>query len=90
MNKFWFALWHSDEIRGTGAVEASTLPDALRVVSKRGVPRVGDRLEIGMHGFPPARYECVVITGTRDQGAGISAFSLDTSLSWRLLNTRAA
>lgn len=75
MNSFWFALWHSDEIRSTGSVAAVTLPDALRVVSKCRAPRLGDRLEIGVHGFPPARYRCV---------------EEEASLSWRLVMARAA
>lgn len=77
MNRFWFALWVGDAIRGTGAVEAASLPEALRVVSQRGVPKAGDRLEIGIDGFPPARYVCVFE-------------DFDTPLRWRLTNARAA
>jgi hypothetical protein len=77
MTRFWFTHCRGDEIRRTGALEAPTLPDALRVVSRRALPVAGDRLEIGAVGFPPARYECVFM-------------GFDSPLMWRLANDRAA
>lgn len=77
MPRFWFALCRGENIRGTGTLTASSLCDALRSVSRRGAPVAGDSLEIGLEGFPPARYECVF----RD---------FDTPLAWQLVNRMAA
>ena len=76
MTRFWFAMCRSENDAQTGIVEAPTLPDALHVVSQRAFPRPGDKLDIGMPGFPPARYECV-------------SFELGPR-SWRLVNRMAA
>lgn len=77
MTRFWFAHSRGDVIHRSGALEAPNLVEALRVVARRGNPTAGDRLDIGLAGFPPARYECVF------QG-------FETPLSWRLINSMAA
>lgn len=77
MTRYWFAHWRGQGVENTGALEAPSLQEALRLVARRGRPFAGDQLEIGMTGFPPARYECVL----EDFG---------TPLHWRLVNARAA
>ena len=73
MKRFWFAHVRGEEIHNSGSLVAGTLPEALRCVARRGLPSTGDRLDIGMEGFPPARYECVFQ-------------DVDVPLAWRLVN----
>ena len=48
-----------DETRQAGIIKSADFDEALRLVGQRVVVGRGDTLEIGVTGFPPARYECV-------------------------------
>lgn len=58
MSKFRFAVsnW---EGRQEGVVESDSFDAAVHSLGKHVSVRKGDTLEIGVPGFPPARYECV-------------------------------
>lgn len=58
MSKFRFAIsnW---EARREGIVEGDSFDQAVTVLGKHVDVHKGDLLEIGVTGFPPARYECV-------------------------------
>ena len=65
MSKFNFAL-SSIESRRDGIIESDSFASAVDELGKHVAVNKGDRLEIGVFGFPPARYECVgVIGGSR-------------------------
>lgn len=59
MPRFEFALSTADAVRQAGVVHSETFDDALSVVGNHITPNEGDTLEIGVRGFPPARFECV-------------------------------
>jgi hypothetical protein len=59
MTRFQFALKSTDEIRQAGVVQSESFDDALSLVSKHVTVQEGDTLEIGVAGFPPARYAFV-------------------------------
>ncbi len=59
MPQFHFALSRIGELRQNGVVQSESFNDALSVLSERVTATEGDVLEIGVTGFPPARYECV-------------------------------
>jgi len=59
MATYTFALSNSDEARQAGVIQSATFDEALRLVGERMSVTRGDTLEIGVRGFPPARYECV-------------------------------
>lgn len=59
MTRFEFALKSTDEIRQAGVVQSESFSDALSLVSKHVTVQDGDTLEIGVAGFPPARYAFV-------------------------------
>ena len=67
MTRFEFALKSPDEIRQAGVVQSESFSDALSLVSKHVSVQDGDTLEIGVAGFPPARFECV---WSLDEGTG--------------------
>ena len=48
-----------DDTRQAGIIKSANFDEALRLVGQRVVVSQGDTLEIGVKGFPPARYECV-------------------------------
>ena len=54
-------LGRDEEARILAAQEGHPLQleEALRLVGERMTVTRGDTLEIGVKGFPPARYECV-------------------------------
>jgi len=58
MSKYRFSVT-SLQKRQEGIVESDTFPDAVSALSKHMTVHKGDLLEIGVHGFPPARFECV-------------------------------
>ena len=70
MTRFEFALKSPDEIRQAGVVQSESFDDALSLVSKNVTVQDGDTLEIGVAGFPPARY------------AFVASDSID-AISWR-------
>jgi hypothetical protein len=60
MSKYQFAISSGPEsVRQAGVVESDTFDDAVILLGQRIPVRAGDSLEIGVAGFPPARYECV-------------------------------
>ncbi len=59
MSKFQFALSSGPEaIRQAGVVESESFDAAVQLLGEKIPVQVGDWLEIGVHGFPPARYRC--------------------------------
>jgi hypothetical protein len=59
MTRFEFSLKSVDEIRQAGVVNSESFNDALSLVSKHVTVQDGDMLEIGVAGFPPARFAFV-------------------------------
>ena len=59
MPRYQFALSNTQQVREAGVVQTDSFTDALSAISEHVEAREGDTLEIGVPGFPPARYECV-------------------------------
>jgi hypothetical protein len=59
MATYTFSLSSSEEARQAGIIQSASFDEALRLVGQRLSVEQGDLLEIGVKGFPPARYECV-------------------------------
>ena len=59
MATYTFSLSTSEDARQAGLIQSSSFEEALRLVGERMTVSQGDTLEIGVKGFPPARYECV-------------------------------
>jgi hypothetical protein len=59
MATYMFALSTTDESRQAGLIQSPSFEEALRLVGERMAVTKGDTLEIGVKGFPPARYHCV-------------------------------
>lgn len=57
MARFAFALGVEGEVTEAGVVHSETFEEALLELSRRYRPQKGDTLELGVPGFPPARYE---------------------------------
>lgn len=65
MSKFCFSV-SNIESRRDGEIESDSFSDAVDELGRQIVVTKGDLLEIGVYGFPPARYECVgLIKGSR-------------------------
>ncbi len=58
MSKFRFSVT-SLQNRQEGVVESANFSDAVTALGKHVTVHKGDVLEIGVFGFPPARFECV-------------------------------
>lgn len=58
MATYTFALSTNEEARQAGIVQSASFDGALRLVGERMSVSRGDVLEIGVSGFPPARFEC--------------------------------
>jgi hypothetical protein len=58
MSKFRFALSNA-AVRQEGMVESDNFAQAVDSLWEHVEVRRGDVLEIGVKGFPPARYECI-------------------------------
>ena len=58
MSKFRFALSNA-AVRQEGMVESDSFVQAVDSLWQHVEVRRGDVLEIGVRGFPPARYECI-------------------------------
>jgi hypothetical protein len=58
MATYTFSLDSSEDTRQAGIIQSASFEEALRLVSERISVSQGDRLEIGVRGFPPARFEC--------------------------------
>ena len=59
MPRFLFALSTGEEGRRAGVVMGESFSEALETLTQQVSVNEGDTLEIGVNGFPPARYECV-------------------------------
>lgn len=58
MSKFSFAVSGVDS-RREGVIESDSFLAAVDALGQHVDVKTGDTLEIGVLGFPPARYECV-------------------------------
>jgi hypothetical protein len=58
MSRFSFAV-SGLESRQEGIIESDSFRDAVDALGQHVDVKTGDMLEIGVLGFPPARYECV-------------------------------
>lgn len=77
MPRFQFSLGSPDVVRQAGIVTSDSFSDALDAIGAQMEIQDGDTLEIGVAGFPPARYEYVL---TLEAGAS----------TWRPAMRRAA
>jgi hypothetical protein len=60
MSTYQFAISSGPEsVRQAGLVESDSFDDAVSLLGQRIPVQTGDSLEIGVAGFPPARYNCV-------------------------------
>ena len=66
MPRFNFSLGKEGVVREAGAVLSDSFTEALEAIADQADAHVGDLLEIGVSGFPPARYE-LVRTGRRSR-----------------------
>jgi hypothetical protein len=64
MSKFCFSV-SNIESRRDGEIESDSFSDAVDELGRQIVVSKGDLLEIGVYGFPPARFECVGLIKTR-------------------------
>ena len=62
MSRFRFTLSNA-AVRQEGTVESDTFTNAVDTIWQHVDVKQGDVLEIGVLGFPPARYECVAEIG---------------------------
>jgi len=61
MPRFEFSLSAQDDtLRLAGAVTSPSFARAIAAIADQTTVEEGDRLEIGVTGFPPARFESVV------------------------------
>ena len=59
MPRFNFSLFSSGLVGEAGVVQSDSFDDALAAISDHVTANEGDTLEIGVFGFPPARYQKV-------------------------------
>ena len=60
MSKYQFAICSGPEsVRQAGVVESNSFDEAVTLLGTKITVQAGDSLEIGVHGFPPARYQCI-------------------------------
>lgn len=65
MSRFCFSV-SSVENRRDGIIECDSFTDAVDELGRQVSFSTGDTLEIGVFGFPPAKYECVgLMSGKR-------------------------
>ena len=65
MSKFCFSV-SNIESRRDGEIESASFSDAVDELGRQIGVSKGDLLEIGVYGFPPARFECVgLLKGSR-------------------------
>jgi len=58
MSRYRFSVSRSDS-RQEGVIESDSFRAAVDALGEHVTVRLGDVLEIGVHGFPPASYRCV-------------------------------
>lgn len=63
MARYTFSLDTQDDVVQAGTVQGRSFDEALETLAHELVPKRGDRLQIGVAGFPPARFECVSLMG---------------------------
>lgn len=56
MPRYMFSISAGDEVRRVGVVQSDDFTGALTALEQQMTPDMGDTLEIGVAGFPPARY----------------------------------
>jgi hypothetical protein len=60
LSRFQFAISSGPEsVRQAGVVESDSFSEAVLLLGEKIPVRTGDSLEIGVSGFPPARFFCV-------------------------------
>ena len=60
MSRYRYAISSGpDSVRQAGVVESATFDEAVVLLGRRIPVRAGDSLEIGVSGFPPARFQCI-------------------------------
>lgn len=59
MPQFTFSLSTVGQVREAGIVQSESFNDALDAIDQNCALTEGDTLEIGVSGFPPARFERV-------------------------------
>lgn len=67
MPRYQFSLGQDGTVRESGAVTSDSFRDALEAIAEQSEATVGDQLEIGVPGFPPARFE-LIKTGRKTRG----------------------
>jgi hypothetical protein len=65
MTRFTFSLSKAGVASDAGAVISDSFMEALDALSREPAIAVGDTIEIGVPGFPPARYECIPLDPLR-------------------------
>lgn len=60
MARFQFALSSSDEVCQAGIVQSDSFAEALELLGEKMTVKEGDTLEIGVSGFPPAKFQCIL------------------------------
>ena len=75
MPRFKFALSGPEEVREAGIVHSESFAEALTTIGEQSTLTEGDTLEIGVPGFPPARYHYLgMVRGERSwRPAGLLA-----------------
>lgn len=76
MARFQFALSTRDEVSQAGIVQSDSFAEAMELLGEKMTVREGDTLEIGVFGFPPARFQCILSLSDGDihwQPAGLRA-----------------
>lgn len=63
MAKYTFSLDTRDDVVQAGTVQGRSFGEALETLAQELVVKRGDRLRIGVAGFPPAQFECVSLMG---------------------------
>lgn len=63
MAKYTFSLDTRDDVVQAGVVQGRSFDEALQALGHELVVKQGDRLKIGVAGFPPAQFECVSLMG---------------------------
>ena len=59
MPRFQFSLSSPETVRQAGIIQSDSFADALSTLAEELAVEEGDTLEIGVKGFPPARFEYV-------------------------------
>lgn len=59
MPRFLFSLSSGEEVRKVGVVQSEDFAGALTALEHQVPAGAGDVLEIGVQGFPPAKYQAI-------------------------------